>query len=262
MLREMLEKITDEMIENFSFDYKYFNDAKKKISVDEIFIEYDAMTLDIYKTNLKNDDKHELYRIIREKVKFNTEAAKERSERLILKKFIEVNNQYYDWEIEKTERPDFILKKQNKRIGIEVTTFITEYEAVCHRIISDKTISRKSVEEYKSDAIKKHGAKANKYTYGIINGVRTLSTGTMDINYNKNCFVDIVNKKFIKYSGVALNYDKFIVLCYSNGIEIINEYDVKSFFDLIDRTIKRNISVGLLYHHNDKNVFCYDEMDF
>lgn len=261
-MREILEKISDEMIKNFNFDCKSLNDAKKKINIDKLFVEYDAMTFDIYKTNLKQEEKKELYRIIGEKTKFNSEVVKERSERLILKKFIEVNNQYYDWEIEKTGRPDFILKKQNKRIGIEVTTFITEYEAVCHRIISDKTISRKSVEEYKSYAIKKHGAKANKYTYGIINGVRTLSTGTMDINYNKNCFVDIVNKKFIKYSGVALNYDKFIVLCYSNGIEIINEYDVKSFFDLIDRTIKRNISVGLLYHHNDKNVFCYDEMDF
>ena len=211
---------------------------------------------------MKNDDKHELYRIIREKVKFNTEVAKELSERRILKKFIEINNQYSNFEIEKTRRPDFILKNQNQRIGIEVTTFITEHEAVCHRIISDKTISRNSIEEYKSDAIKKHGKKANNYTYGIINGVRTISTGTMDINYNKNCFVDIVNNKFDKYSSLALNYDKFIVLCYSNEIEIINEYDVKCFFALIDTTSKRNISVGILYTNNDTDVLCYDEMDF
>ncbi len=106
------------------------------------------------------------------------------------------------------------MKKQNRKIGIEVTTFITEHETVCHKIISDKTISNESVEKYKTEAIKKHGLKANNYSYGLINGVRTLSTGTMDVNYNKNCFLNIVNNKFKKYSNQTLDFDKFIVLCW------------------------------------------------
>lgn len=262
MSKEILEKIADEMIKNFNFNYNTLNDAKIKICVDRAFVKYDAMSFDIYQTNLNQQERYKLYKIINGKIKLCSEEDKERKERLILKRFIEINKQYFDWKIEKKIRPDFILKKQNQEIGIEVTTFITEHEAVSHKIISDKSISNESVEKYKEDAIKKHGKKANDYSYGLINGARTISTKTMNIDYNKQYFVNTINKKFKKYSSEVLNFDKFIVLCFSDEIEIINEYDVKSFFNLIDNTIKRNITVGLLYFHNDKDVFCYDEMDF
>ncbi len=159
MSKEILEKIANEMIGKFNFNYKTLNDAKMKINIDNLFIEYDAMSFDIYQTNLKQQERYRLYKIISEKIKLDTEKEKERKERLILKRFIEINEQYFDWKIEKAVRPDFILKKQNRKIGIEVTTFITEHEAVCHKIISDKTISNESVEKYKTEAIKKHGLK-------------------------------------------------------------------------------------------------------
>ncbi len=48
----------------------------------------------------------------------------------------------------------------------------------------------------------------------------------------------------------------------ANEIEIINEYDVESFFDLIDKTTKRNITIGILYFNSYMDVFCYDERNF
>lgn len=38
------------------------------------------------------------------------------------------------------------LLDKNKKIGIEVTTFITEHEAIRHKIISDKSISNESMQ--------------------------------------------------------------------------------------------------------------------
>ncbi len=53
MSKEILEKIANEMIGKFNFNYKTLNDAKMKINIDNLFIEYDAMSFDIYQTNLK-----------------------------------------------------------------------------------------------------------------------------------------------------------------------------------------------------------------
>lgn len=84
---------------------------------------------------------------------------------ILLINYLLATNQYRDFVIEKTIRPDFLLRKGDVCIGVEITELTTQTLKVLGQINRKYNNSEFNCEEVKRLAIKEHGKKAEEYEY-------------------------------------------------------------------------------------------------
>lgn len=247
-----LELIVKGMLDDFNFNYATIKEATKYIKINDYEIEYNATTLVI--NNCNEEIYRNLTKVLKKefnKRKYSNEIIKERKERIVLNQFIQLSKIYMDYQIVKQERPDFVLRKDGIVVGVEVTELTDVDSQVINSIIREiigKGLSKEEVEKF---AISKHGKKAMMYEYSDVNGSNAISGPMFDVDKHKKLFVENIEKKFKKYEDVASEYDKFIVLCFTDGIEIINSYDVDDLVNMIKYKPKNPIYVALIYKTSD-----------
>lgn len=143
----------------------------------------------------------------------------------------------------KSEKPDFILKSEDKLIGLEVTSAFSNnsdnIEAQVNKIARFNFGRNKSVEEVQEYADKKHPGIANKYSLDNINGKAVLSPskGSVDCHAYKNVILDAVLGKVQKVKNYLSFSEMWVLIDTENNVCFTEQHDVEELSNLF---IKRN----------------------
>lgn len=262
-----LDLIAKDMIKNFSFKYDTIKNATKVIIIGDYKIEYNATTLHINHHNLEENRILELKKNIRmefekyihnvdlKKKNSSREMMKEMKERYILNRFIELNKEYSEFTINKKERPDFVLYSNDIKVGVEITELTTESEKVMDSISNRVFGNGLTIYQMEKLAKDKYGNRALDYKYYDVNGLKIIGTNSFEVENSKDVFVKNIEKKFMKYENDAIKFDKFIVLCFADGIEITCDRDADELLGNIKYLPKNDMFVALLYNPNDSVKF-------
>lgn len=124
-----------------SFEYSTFADARTRLSYNnrcyKKYIVYDRLSLSIYKHNLSPSEYQQFCRELSHLYTPPTnDYDKYRKEYAVLFHYCLCKPKLAKYAITKSERPDFLLRKGNLSIGIEVTQLTTSYEKVMEKISS------------------------------------------------------------------------------------------------------------------------------
>lgn len=231
----LIEQIAKMMLESHCFEFNSFRQAKELICLNEKFVEYDRLTLIVYKHNLTKEEYSLLCKNLSKLYDYkNYEHERTRKEYVSLYNFIRASHMTINT-IAKQEHPDFVLLLENgERYGIEVTEFASGVSKIPHSVLRDYSESSLSEKEIEKSVIEKHGAKAkNIKVYKDRNKLQVYS-GSFSITENKENFSKLIIKKSTKYKDVINDFDRFILLCDAcDGLDITEEKDVGDIFDMI-----------------------------
>lgn len=261
----LIKQLAEEVVNSQSFNYKTFAEAKDKASVSDYWCAYDKMTLLIFKHNFPSDLRKCFFENIETLLldKLSKEEKKRRNELVSLYFFIKNNDKYSDYEITKCEKPDFVLIKNNKKVGIEVTELIMPEDKLVNVIMDDYSDSSYSTQEIKSRIQRKHGKKVKDFSVYSLSGKVAVSGPIKNVDTNKNRFVEKAIEKYNKYKNDISSFDEFIILCDERGvvIEIIDDNDITDLIEGIkSKNIIKNVTISFLYLKNyDSNVYCHNE---
>ncbi len=248
----LLDTLAQTILQNHSFDFPTFAEAKQTISMDngKIQYTYDRLSLVVYSHTLTKEEYSYVGKKLRSDYRlfFSKEDQKQREEYGVLLSFISLNNDLWEYSIRKETRPDFVLSGK-KRIGIEVTEFTTETDSVLTSICNQNFGKGLSAEEMKSNAIQKHGKKAKRYDFHEICGTVVVGAGLQDINRNKESYADEIITKHEKYNTDFHLYDSFIILCDARKvIGVTSKWDA---IDVVNNARRKspisNCTVCILY---------------
>ena len=233
---EIFENLADIIVSRHSFEFKTFQDAQDSITIfPEIDYKYDRLSLDSYSTNLSREENDAVQKRIVSKFNesHNVEDRKAREEYWILLKLLRVAPEFAMFDIAKAIRPDFILTGE-KRIGIEITEFVTKSDAVMYRIAHDNFGKGKSIDEITDAATAKHGSKASKYRIYDIDGNGTAAICNYYHGENAiDSFLCTIDTKYNKYKDMFAEFDEFILLCDAmSSVFFTHEYDVESLIKM------------------------------
>ncbi len=235
------ERIIDWLFSNIfsfhSFNYKTLAEAKKTLTTGTYQYCFDALSLRMYHSNLDS----QLLRKLRNRIcdyydlHYDRESKKELFERSSLFYFLTSPCcAFYDYTIEKNDRPDFILSKNGQRVGVEVVELTTQHDQILHRISKDYFGKGKSLAEIKSAAAQKHGLKTKHYVFGEINDRVYVGTHIFSSTEKQKLFACQFQSKYMKYESMISSFDTFIVLGdsqRSGEITISCKEDVENIFD-------------------------------
>ncbi len=257
-----IKQLAKQLVNSQSFGYKTFEEAKGKISVSDYWCIYDKMTLLIYEHNIPSYLRKDFCENFKTSLfnKLSKEEKKQRKELVSLYHFIERNEKYKKYEIEKCKRPDFVLKKNDKKVGIEVTELIMPDDKLVNAIMDDYTGTSRSTEEIKSEIQRKHGKKVEQFSVYNLFGTMAVSGPVKNVGVNKDRFVYKVVEKYNKYKNDIADYDEFIILCDERGVvvEITDDSDIEDIIESIkDLGIIKGVTISFIYTKNyDNNVYC------
>lgn len=250
-----LDSLVEMILQNHSFNFQTFDEAKQTISMDNGAIQYtyDRLSLTVYSHSLTKEEYSYLARKMRSgyDLRFTREDRKRREEYGVLLSFLSLNNEFSEYSIQKEVRPDFVLSGQ-QRIGVEVTEFTTQTDSVLAAICNQNFGKGLSANDIKSNAIRRHGQKAKNYDYHEIKGTVSIGAGLQDIKQSKEMYADEVITKFEKYKTEFSRYDKFIILCDARMvIGVTSEWDAKDVIEIAKRKNSiTNCTVCILYYDN------------
>lgn len=250
--RSFIDALAAEILQNHSFDFQTFAEAKHTISLDNgsIRYTYDRLSLTTYSHSLTKDEYSYLCQKLRTDYTklFNREDEKRTIEYGVLLSFISLNGKFAEFSIQKEVRPDFVLSG-HQRIGIEVTEFTTQADSVLEAICSKYFGKGMSAETIESNAVKKHGQKAKNYYYHDINGTEAISAGLQDIRQNKAIYAEEIITKYEKYKSEFCQYDEFIILCDARKpIGVTSQRDAKEVVDMAKEKCElQNCTICILY---------------
>ena len=123
------------------------------------------MSLGQYYSSLPIQLLNDLYRNLKLKLKLSNDQKKERKERYALMMLSLFKEPLKHFTINKLTRPDFVLKKGQIEIGVEVTELCMESVKIIGQIVDESFGKKMPVEILKDNAIKKHGKKAESHIY-------------------------------------------------------------------------------------------------
>lgn len=253
--QSLLDTLSERILQEQSFDFQTFAEAKKTISMDEGAIQYtyDRLSLTVYNHSLTKEEYSYLRRKLRSACElcFNREDQKQLREYGVLLSFISLKSDLLDYSIQKEVRPDFVLSGQ-KKIGVEVTEFTTQTDSVLAAICNQNFGKGLSAEAIETNALRKHGEKAKKYYYHDIKGTVAVGAGLQDVNLNKEIYSDEVITKYEKYKNEFHRYDQFIILCDARMVlGVTSKWDAKDVVDIAKRKSNiNNCTVCILYCDN------------
>lgn len=250
-MNEQIKELAREALLLHSFNYKSLDEAKKTVTVGDLFYSFDALSLCKYDHNLTPNEYQDLGKCFTNY--YNTvssEQNKERLERGILFQYLwGVGNPYRNYIIVKKHRPDFELIG-DFRVGIEVTQLTTEIEKVVDRIAKDQFGQGKSAEEIRNNAIEKHGHKAENLTYDNFGKTQAIGVPVFNITDHKDLFVEQIKKKFDKYYDEIANFDSFCILADGQrAVALTSQYDVNDVYERLKRREPRigQVKVAILW---------------
>lgn len=248
----LLDTLAQTILQNHSFNFQTFDEAKQTISLNngEIQYTYDRLSLTVYSHSLTTEEYSYLRRKMRFEydLRFTREDQKRRAEYGVLLSFLSLNKEFSDYSIQKEIRPDFVLSG-SKCIGVEVTEFTTQTDSVLAAICNENFGKGLSANDINSSAIQRHGQKAKNYDYHEINGTVSIGAGLQDVSRNKEIYAEEIIKKHQKYKTEFHRYDQFIILCDARMvIGVISEWDAKDVIDIAKNQCNMsNCTVCILY---------------
>jgi hypothetical protein len=213
----VLDSLADVIVSNHSFSFRTFQESVMTVNMIEapgLKLTYDRLSLRVYSHNLDEADYSYLVYQIRKRYWGNKtrDEDKIRSEYDVLFDFMSQSPRWNAFEIRKETRPDFVLTGK-QCIGIEVTECTTESDSVLKAISNQNSGKGKTPEEMHRDALIRHGAKADNYSYREIAGKAVIGSGLFDVRKKKYAYANEIIKKYRKYSNHFWEYDEFIVIC-------------------------------------------------
>lgn len=254
----VFEKISDKLIASQSFDFDNFKNARVLKMFGDYQIEYDRITLCIYKSNLNVEEFDELSKLLKNKIKaFEKEKLKQRNESVALLHYMEYINDTTT-KFSKAVRPDFILNLYDKKVGIEITRFITKEDAVIHRIMdSDYSNSCQSSEELREESIRRHGKTAEQFNYYKTGKIRGIGGAVFMPEKRHKTFADKVIIKYKKYKNSIKDFDEFIILCDADDdMSITCLGDLSEIEELIKKEkFECHFKVVIFSLINDQRIF-------
>lgn len=255
-----IEKFAIEIFKSYSFDINFFHEARTKVEMyieNEIkYIEFDKTCFGIYKSNLSQEEKKQIFKIVSMLWKDkNSEIIKERNERFTLFNYMLINFELQKYKIKKESRPDFVLEDENQKIGIEVTRLTNEQFEVAKVILAEAS-ENISLEQFRKVAIKRHGKKAQDYRYHKINEKFAISSGGYSCDEMIKEYVNEINKKYKKYKDDLGKYDKFIILCDATApIELTEEQEIDNMINQLPfETFDKAFYISVLYSGENKGL--------
>ena len=261
MNKEAIEYFAEGMIDEHSFSYRTVSEAERVIKNGPYFCAFDAMTLCIYEHNLDRKSYHELVHELNrrfQELHLGKEHDKERKERVSLLHFLlTVGEDYIDYQIIKSTRPDFILLKEQK-IGIEVVRLTTPQTEQMFNISSKFFGQNLSAKEMKTAAMKRYKAAGN-YQYIDIAGSASIQSGLFDVNERIRVFIELILEKYRKYCKQFNDFDQFVVLAdaeQSKSIEVTSQYDADRIIYGLKEKLPgvHGFNVAILWEENSRIV--------
>lgn len=269
MLDDMiLNELTRQIISQHSFQFNSFSKAKKTISISSsIPIEYtfDCLSLYAHSHNLDDDSasrlNNKLYSLF---IKHHTrEEIKTRFEYGTLFHFALRCPEYMNMQITKTERPDFVLINDNKRIGLEVTQFTTKEYSVFISITRENFGKGKSSSEIREHAYTRHGEKSEAYEYSDHNGMASIEIPLYDTSSDREAYESIVIQKIDAYQNIFLSFNEFIILCDARDcIALRHKFDSESIVRFVQAQRPQIHGFTLCILRDSDALFCVDRFQF
>ena len=251
---ENIEIIANRIVELQSFDYHSFPNAKHSLTIDNIDIVFDRITLFIYSHNLSRPSSSNLRNHIDRILDYimTTEEKKLRREYLVLLDYLWKSQLWEVANFKKARHPDFILQfcDSNDIIGLEVTEFKTKAIGELFNISNANFGKGKTIEQIKETASKRFKKSADKFIYSEIDGLAYVSTDLIDTVENQKHYAETISKKYEKYKDSLDQFDQFILVCdarLTSSLSCVSDaHQVLEFTRLTNPNI-HNFNVHFLY---------------
>ncbi|OQY87439.1 MAG: hypothetical protein B6D38_12810 [Anaerolineae bacterium UTCFX1] len=177
---------------------------------------------------------------------------------------------YPDLHFQKSEKPDFILKIEDRLIGLEVTSAVSEVEKQVNKVAKFNFGRNKTVEDIQDYIDKNHRNITDKYGLYDINGKAVLSPskGSVDCHVYKKLIVEkALNKakKAKKYSSFS---EMWVLIDTEDNLCFTEKHDAEELSKLFGKEDKNlmGISKVIVINVINKVSMLYDvksqEFDF
>ena len=235
-IEEEVQGTLEHILRTHHYYYKSFEEAKiHYITENRHEIVYDAMSLFIYSHTMDANLYFQFSNHLRKKYHelFNAEDKKRQREYEVLLLFFGIHTEYEKGSVTHIDRPDFeVITNTGKKVGIEVTQFVTEEDSVQNAIMREYFGRGMSAEEIKNNAVKWHGRKALKYRYSEFESRVCISSPIKSASPEYFTYAKEITSKLKKYKQIKDRYDKFIVLCDGrHPIFVSSRYDTEQIME-------------------------------
>lgn len=177
---------------------------------------------------------------------------------------------YPDLQFQKSEKPDFILKIEDRLVGLEVTSAVSGVEKQVNKVAKFNFGRNKTVEDIQGYADKNHRNIVGKYSLYDINGKAVLSPskGLVDCHVYKKLIVEkALNKakKAKKYSSFS---EMWVLIDTEDNVCFTEKHDAEELSKLFSKEGKNlmGISKVIVINVINKVSMLYDvksqEFDF
>lgn len=251
-----IKKLSSMIFDLQSFEYQSFVSAKKICEYEGFVICFDALSLVIYNHNLSKDDFRDLCICLKELslLKLSGENQKKRREYSHLLQFSLINPELFGGMlITKCNRPDFELGDQNEKIGIELYEMTDRDDSVLARITNDYFGKGYTAEEIRLLAKKKHGNKAEMYSFHNLNDTVGIASPSFNVDSKKLYYAKKLVDKYNLYNDKFEQYKKFIILAYSESINVCSGADADDVVNLAKglKPDMKGFSYIIMYNDDD-----------
>ena len=251
--KKALESLADQILEQHSFKYKTFSDARLSISIKSqhsVNYTFDRLSLCVYSDNLDTESRNYLYRILSKRYcQYPREDQKMREEYAVLNQFMRLYKRLSSYKIEKEVRPDFVLTGK-ETVGVEVVRLTTHQDGVLAAISRENFGLGKTAAEIKQSAIAKHGEKATHYSYWNLGNATAIGRNNINISEEKVFYAQEIIRKFKLYEEKLREFDEFIVLCDAQrSVALLTEEDVDEVVSIAGQMDGRidKLNICILY---------------
>lgn len=242
-----LEIYAKQIIEEFVLEHNSFSSAKKCMHIGDYVYEYDAMTLLIYDHNLPDDICKHLFDEIRKKyqeLNLNRNKVKKYNETKVLFNFVIKFPLYFDWSICKGERPDFVLSKNGKKVGIEITEITFAIDKIIEELVNLNRGKNFSAEEIIANLPRNR----QKYREDLEFYDNAIGTKLLNFDERREVIIKNLNEKLKKYPQEQSEYDDFFLVCdgyssYDNS----SKYDAELILNRLEYPENNKMKVIILY---------------
>ena len=251
-----IASLAEEAFSHLSFKHNNLSDAICTVESGEYYYTFDASSMLPYETNLDKDSLSQFYGKLRPFYKKmcykHPRDYQELTERRVLFHYlVEGNSEYKDYQIIKTERPDFTLTGQ-KKIGIEIVELTTPVDQNLFSITRSQFGDSKSLDEIKTFALTHHKTFAKQFTFYDLDGTAAISPGLFNVKERQDHFASLLCRKYKKYQEMLPEFDEFIILgnaADGAGIDISCDSDVDYVLQSVQEQIPEisEVTVAILW---------------
>jgi hypothetical protein len=205
-----LKQVAGYLFSKHSYEFKNFNESITKytfcINNEEKYLIFCQMTLLVISHNLSANEWSELCICLQDllKANFKIKDYNDLDEYRALRVYI--NKMYYnvDVEVAKRESPDFtIILPDKTNIGVEITKFINELDAIVYKISQENFGRGKTLTEVQHHAKSKYPKKYEKLFIQALNSKK-------DKSYiSKKQLTNITSEHYENAQKILSKYEKF-----------------------------------------------------